>query len=69
MIEDINEWYIELYEDFPRNYNEEILEREGVITRQLSTLKSGRQHSNPEQFDNPSNLPFIIIFCHSIITE
>ena len=57
LIEDINDWYIELHEEFPCNNNEELLKREGEIMRQLSTLNSKKRHPNPDQFDNPSKLP------------
>ncbi len=57
VIEDINDWYIELYEEFPCNNNEELLKREGEVMRKLSTLNSRRRHPYLDQFDNPSKLP------------
>ena len=38
LIEDINDWYIELYEAFPCQNNEELTRREGQIMREIATL-------------------------------
>jgi hypothetical protein len=57
LIQDINDWYIELYEECPCNNNEELLKKEYEVMRKLSTLNSRRRHPNPDQFDNPSKLP------------
>lgn len=37
-IEDWNDWYIELYEEFPCQNKEQLLKREGEITRLIGTL-------------------------------
>ena len=37
-IEDINDWYIELYEECPCNNNDELTRREGQIMREIATL-------------------------------
>ena len=34
----INDWYIELYEDFPTERKEQLNKREGVIIREIGTL-------------------------------
>ena len=57
VIEDINDWYIELYEEFPCNNNEELLKKEYEIMRKISTLNSRKRHPYLDQFDNPSKLP------------
>ena len=38
VIEDINDWYIELYEECPCNNNDELTRREGQIMREIATL-------------------------------
>jgi hypothetical protein len=35
---DINDWYIELFEDFPCERKEQLTQREGQIIRQIATL-------------------------------
>jgi hypothetical protein len=35
---DINDWYIELYEDFPCERKEQLMQREGQIIREIGTL-------------------------------
>jgi hypothetical protein len=35
---DINDWYIELFEDFPCDRKEQLLQREGQIIREIGTL-------------------------------
>ena len=57
LIEDINDWYIELYEEFPCDNNEQLLKREGEVMRQISTLNSRKRHPYLNQFDLPSKLP------------
>ena len=42
--EDINDWYIELYEEFPCSNNEELLKREYEVMRKISNLNSRRRH-------------------------
>jgi hypothetical protein len=37
-IEDINDWYIELYEECPCKNNDELTRREGQIMREIATL-------------------------------
>jgi hypothetical protein len=37
-VKDWNDWYIELYEDFPCERREQLVKREGEITRQIGTL-------------------------------
>jgi hypothetical protein len=37
-MDNLNEWYIELYENFPCNNKEELLRKEGEIIRQIGTL-------------------------------
>ena len=37
-IEDINDWYIELYEECPCKNNDELTRREGQIMRDIATL-------------------------------
>ena len=37
-MDNMNEWYIELYENFPCNNKEELLKKEGEIIRQIGTL-------------------------------
>ena len=34
-----DDWYIELYEDFPCERRKQLLEREGEIIRKIGTLK------------------------------
>ena len=34
----INDWYIEFYEDFPTERKEQLNKREGVIIREIGTL-------------------------------
>ena len=38
IVKDINEWYIELYENYPCNKVEELTQREGEIIREIGTL-------------------------------
>ena len=38
IVKDINEWYIELYENYPCDKVEELTAREGVIIREIGTL-------------------------------
>ena len=38
LIEDINDWYIELYEECPCKNNDELTRREGQIMRDIATL-------------------------------
>ena len=57
LIVDINDWYIELYEEFPCDNNEQLLKREGEVMRQISTLNSRKRHPYLNQFDLPSKLP------------
>jgi len=38
IVSDINEWYIELYENYPCDKIEELTAREGLIIRELGTL-------------------------------
>ena len=38
IVKDINEWYIELYENYPCEKVEELTAREGVIIREIGTL-------------------------------
>ncbi len=35
---DINDWYIELYENFPRDNKEQLNNREGQVIREIATL-------------------------------
>ena len=37
-VKDWSDWYIELYEDFPCERREQLVKREGEITRQIGTL-------------------------------
>jgi hypothetical protein len=37
-MDNLNEWYIELYENFPFNNKEELLQKKGEIIRQIGTL-------------------------------
>ena len=37
-MDNLNEWYIELYENFPCNNKEELLKKEGEIIKELGTL-------------------------------
>ena len=39
-MDNMNEWYIELYENFPCNNKEELLKKEGEIIRQIGTLNT-----------------------------
>ncbi len=39
-VSDWNDWYIELYEDFPCERREQLLKREGEICREIATLNS-----------------------------
>ena len=38
IVEDIKDWYIELYELFPCNYKTELKRREGEVIREIGTL-------------------------------
>ena len=38
LIQDINDWYIELYEECPCKNNDELTRREGQIMRDIATL-------------------------------
>jgi len=38
IVSDINEWFIELYENYPCDKVEELTAREGVIIREIATL-------------------------------
>jgi len=38
IVSDINEWFIELYENYPCDKLEELAQREGVIIREIGTL-------------------------------
>ena len=57
--DDWNNWYIELYENYPCNNKEELLKREGEVIREIGTLNkiiSGRtpkeyRVDNKEQYD------------------
>jgi len=40
IIEDWNDWYIELYENFPCNDKNELTKREGEVIRQIGTLNN-----------------------------
>ena len=59
-VEDWNDWYIELYENFPCSSREELNKREGEIIRLISTLnmnitgrtKSEYYEENKERFEN-----------------
>ena len=51
-IQDFNDWYIELYEDFPCERREQLLKREGEICREIATLnfvKPGNYMTKGEQ--------------------
>jgi hypothetical protein len=46
-VQDWNDWYIELYEDFPCERKEQLLQREGQVIREIGTLNKkiqGRSH-------------------------
>lgn len=36
--DDVKDWYIELYEEYPCNTKQELLKREGEVIRQIATL-------------------------------
>ena len=40
LITDINDWYIELHEDFPCENKEQLLKREYEVMREISTLNT-----------------------------
>ncbi len=39
-MDNLNDWYIELYENFPSKNKEELLKKEGEIIRQIGTLNT-----------------------------
>ena len=48
--EDIDNWYIELYEDFPCDNKEQLLKREGEIIREIGTLNRNIAGRSTEQY-------------------
>ncbi len=47
-IEDINDWYIELYEECPCKNNDELTRREGQIIRDIGTLNKNSSNYHLE---------------------
>jgi hypothetical protein len=47
---DINEWYIELYENYPCDKVEELTAREGVIIREIGTLNKRIEGRTPKEY-------------------
>ena len=48
--DNINDWYIELYELFPCNSKEELLKREGEVTREIGTLNKNISGRTSKQY-------------------
>ena len=51
----INDWYIELYEDFPTERREQLNKREGEIIREISTLNKRIAGRTQKDFFNENN--------------
>jgi len=50
IVKDINEWYIELYENYPCDKVEELTAREGVIIREIGTLNKNIAGRTKKQY-------------------
>jgi len=50
IVYDINEWYIELYENYPCEKVEELTAREGVIIREIGTLNKNIAGRTKKQY-------------------
>jgi len=50
IVKDINEWYIELYENYPCDKVEELTAREGVIIREIGTLNKRIEGRTPKEY-------------------
>ena len=50
IVKDINEWYIELYENYPCEKFEELTAREGVIIREIGTLNKNIPGRTKKQY-------------------
>ena len=50
IVKDINEWYIELYENYPCEKVEELTAREGVIIREIGTLNKNIAGRTKKQY-------------------
>jgi hypothetical protein len=46
LVEDWNDWYIELYENYPCNSKDELTKREGEVIREIGTLNKRRAGLN-----------------------
>jgi len=46
IVEDWNDWYIELYENYPCNSKDELTKREGEVIREIGTLNKKRAGLN-----------------------
>ena len=47
---DINDWYIELYEDFQAERKEQLNKREGEIIREIATLNKRIEGRTPKEW-------------------
>jgi hypothetical protein len=47
---DINDWYVELYEDFQAEKKEQLNKREGEIIREIATLKKRIEGRTPKEW-------------------
>jgi len=58
IVKDINNWKIELYENYPCNKREELARREGEIIRQIGTLNKNIAGRNAKEYrtDNKENI-------------
>jgi len=56
--EDIKDWYIELHENYPCNNKEQLLKREGEITREIGTLNQNIAGRTPQIYyqDNKDSI-------------
>jgi hypothetical protein len=49
-VQDWNDWYIELYEDFPCERKEQLLQREGQVIREIGTLNKIIQGRTKQEY-------------------
>ncbi len=53
-------WYIELYEDFPCERREQLLKREGEIIREIGTLNQLIEGRKYKEYVNKTKIKFLL---------
>jgi hypothetical protein len=54
-VQDWNDWYIELYEDFACERKEQLLQREGQVIREIGTLNKKIEGRTKQEYDKEYN--------------